>query len=80
MASVSFWLVVFPMDVIKSRVQSESPKANISDILHHILATEGIRGLYRGIGPILLRMIPVTGLLFATYENTKVYLTHFSLD
>jgi len=44
-------------------------------VLIKISKQEGIRGLYKGLFPTLLRTFPSIGALFVVYENTKYYLT-----
>lgn len=36
-----------------------------------IVVLLGVRALYKGLGPTLLRTFPATGALFLAYENTK---------
>ena len=35
---------------------------------------QGVRALYKGLGPTILRTFPATGGLFLAYESTKKYL------
>ena len=37
----------------------------------HAMFAAGIRALYRGLGPTILRTFPATGALFLAYETTK---------
>merc|ERR1712004_67851 len=71
---VCLWTAVFPADVIKSRVQvfrSSEQKPSFVGIFREIYNSEGAKGLYRGLGPTLLRTMPATGALFLAYESTK---------
>lgn len=43
-------------------------------VLLKIARTEGVKGLYKGLTPTLLRTFPATGVLFVAYEYTKYYL------
>ncbi|XP_069129626.1 mitochondrial ornithine transporter 1-like [Argopecten irradians] len=76
---VCLWTSIFPTDVVKSRIQVESTvgtKApSFYKTLMHIGRTEGIRALYNGLGPTVVRTFPSTGALFLTYETTKKVLT-----
>lgn len=71
---MALWAAIFPSDVIKSRVQiqthSEKPPSFFI-MLAKIAREEGVRALYKGLGPTLLRTFPATGALFLAYENTK---------
>lgn len=78
LGGVALWTAVFPADVVKSRIQVQStvgksaPK--FTDVFMSILKNEGIRALYKGLGPTLLRTFPSTGGLFLSVEMTKKYL------
>lgn len=40
--------------------------------LQHMLATEGVSGLWRGLGPTVFRDVPFSGIYWAVYESLKV--------
>ena len=74
----ALWGIIFPADVIKSRkqvmsmdVNSSSHKQSMYRMMAEIIKQDGIKGLYRGLGPSLLRTFPATGALFLAYEMTK---------
>lgn len=69
------WTSIFPFDVVKSRIQIESSRESMTSVLKQVLRKEGVRGLYKGLTPTLLRTFPGTGALFVAYENTKYYLS-----
>jgi hypothetical protein len=48
--------------------QSNRVYASPLDCASHILARDGVRGLYRGLGASLLRMVPHTGVTFLLAE------------
>jgi hypothetical protein len=63
------WAAIYPMDVIKSRIQTmplEKPRS-IQDVAQTLYAT-GWRSVYRGIGITVLRAFPVNGIIFPVYE------------
>lgn len=66
--------VCSPMELIKTRLQlqSQNPKSKqFTGALHclkHIFRTEGIRGVYRGIGITALRDLPGFSSYFVSYE------------
>jgi solute carrier family 25 ornithine transporter 2/15 len=78
LGGVSFWLSVFPADVVKSRVQIEpnSPLAKKSffGALAHIARTEGFAKLYSGLGPTIIRSFFATGALFVAVSETDKFL------
>ncbi|KAJ2711579.1 hypothetical protein H4R19_003182 [Coemansia spiralis] len=69
---VSYWVASYPLDVIKSRVQSSAAPPRgigyIATTARAIMAEQGLRGFVRGFSPSVLRSIPAAGVTFATYE------------
>lgn len=74
---VALWVAIFPADVCKSRIQVQSVEGQKTPSFLHTLTTifrnEGIRALYKGLGPTVIRTFPATGALFLAYETTKKY-------
>lgn len=58
-AGLFMWSVVYPIDVLKSRVQMSEGVGEISLIKKEI-RNVGLRGLYCGLWPTLVKTIPVT--------------------
>ncbi|KAI3451286.1 hypothetical protein Pfo_007951 [Paulownia fortunei] len=75
LAGASFWVSVYPTDVIKSVLQVDdykNPKFSGSvDAFRKILKTEGVKGLYKGFGPAMARSIPANAACFLAYEVTR---------
>ncbi|QQP49611.1 Mitochondrial ornithine transporter 2, partial [Caligus rogercresseyi] len=67
----TYWIFVFPMDVIKSRIQVRGVSTSILRTGVDIIRDEGIRQMYRGVSAALLRSFPSTGALFLTYETSN---------
>ncbi|KAG0231205.1 hypothetical protein BGW41_002233 [Actinomortierella wolfii] len=72
------WMVVFPIDLVKSVMQKEvlvakptyhSAWACAKDIVRR----SGIRGLYRGVGVTLVRSFPIHSMNFVVYEAVMEY-------
>ncbi|WWC73332.1 uncharacterized protein I206_107299 [Kwoniella pini CBS 10737] len=88
LGGVAYWLACYPLDVIKSRVQlSKIPPLKghwlsggyINHEFRAILQEGGIRALYRGLTPSLLRAVPAAGATFLAYEVAKEYIIDHNL-
>lgn len=84
-AGIASSTATFPLDLIRRRMQLEgaarsSPvyKTGVLGTFAHIRRTEGWRGLYRGILPEYLKVVPSVGIVFMTYEFMKSRLTSHS--
>lgn len=75
LAGGSFWMSVYPTDVIKSVIQIDdykNPKfSGFFDAFKKILAAEGVKGLYKGFGPAMGRSVPANAACFLAYEMTR---------
>ncbi|XP_011097444.1 mitochondrial carnitine/acylcarnitine carrier-like protein [Sesamum indicum] len=75
LAGASFWVSVYPTDVVKSVLQIDdykNPKFSGSmDAFRKILKTEGVKGLYKGFGPAMARSVPANAACFLAYEVTR---------
>jgi hypothetical protein len=67
-ASSMMWVVVYPLDTIKTKKFIENKK--YIDIFKHTKIIE----YYRGINIVILKTIPSAGIGMFVYENTKKYL------
>ena len=76
-------LVVFPLDVVRRRMQvigsahsSATIRKNVgaSTLMTEIMRQEGLKGLYRGIIPELLKVTPMVSITFCAYEMTLALL------
>lgn len=76
LAGIALWLVIYPIDVVKSRVQIFQGDMNHSLLKHttNIIKQEGALILYNGLQPTLIRTIPASAALFLSYEWTKQFL------
>lgn len=70
-AGVTLWTIIFPADVVKSRLQVSGSTTPMLVMMRDILEKEGVRMLYSGLGPTLIRTFPATGALFLAYEYSK---------
>ncbi|KIO11718.1 hypothetical protein M404DRAFT_994430 [Pisolithus tinctorius Marx 270] len=66
-----------PLDVVKTKLQAQQAVAGqesyqgVRDILKTTLRHDGIRGLYRGLGPTILGYLPTWAIYFAVYDGIK---------
>lgn len=73
-AGTAFWIPVFPADVVKSRWQVDVPGAGaqyggVLDCARRTVASGGVRALYRGFAPAMVRAFPANAVCFLAYEN-----------
>eukprot|EP00551_Chaetoceros_affinis_P006946 CAMPEP_0203683844 /NCGR_PEP_ID=MMETSP0090-20130426/47730_1 /ASSEMBLY_ACC=CAM_ASM_001088 /TAXON_ID=426623 /ORGANISM="Chaetoceros affinis, Strain CCMP159" /LENGTH=365 /DNA_ID=CAMNT_0050552999 /DNA_START=1654 /DNA_END=2751 /DNA_ORIENTATION=- len=70
-------LVTFPFDTVRRRMQiqnlhiDEKNRLNGFQQINVLLRNEGVDGLYRGLPPELLKVIPMVGTMFTVYEFLK---------
>nr|XP_046149578.1 solute carrier family 25 member 15a isoform X2 [Oncorhynchus gorbuscha] len=68
------WLVVYPIDCVKSRIQVHSlagRQQGFINTLMGIIRTEGVAPLYSGLTPTMIRTFPANGALFLAYELSR---------
>ncbi|KAH8163971.1 hypothetical protein CIB48_g4251 [Xylaria polymorpha] len=75
LAGEALWLGSYPFDVVKSKMQTDGFGANMRyksmrDCFAQTWRAEGMRGFWKGIGPTLLRAMPVSAGTFAVVEAT----------
>lgn len=70
-AAFSVDLLVYPLDTIKTRVQSPDYKRLYTNASTNTVNRSLFRGLYQGIGSVVVATIPSSGAFFTTYEGTK---------
>lgn len=72
LAGEVLWLASYPMDVIKSKLQTDGLTKDQQryrgtlDCIKKTYALEGAMGFWRGLGPTLLRAMPVSAGTFLT--------------
>lgn len=86
-AAMGGTLISYPFDLIRTRhsLQKSAPSQyryykSIIPTIQTIIREEGIRGLYKGIGPSLAQVVPYMGIVFATFEKSKSILLSTSLS
>ncbi|KAJ7202070.1 mitochondrial carrier domain-containing protein [Mycena pura] len=78
-AEVAACLIRVPTEVIKTRAQTSSygPGHSSLSSAKLIVASDGVRGLYRGFGSTIMREIPFTSIQFPLYELLKARLSRY---
>ncbi|KAI8869036.1 mitochondrial carrier [Ramicandelaber brevisporus] len=80
MCGVISWLIIFPTDLVKSILQKDVLSPNpgyrgVIDCVRRVYATNGLRGMYRGISVTLIRAFPLHSLNFVVYEGVRDYIS-----
>lgn len=71
------WLMVYPIDCVKSRIQVYSLAGRQEGFMRTfmgIIRTEGFTTLYSGLTPTMIRTFPANGALFLAYELSRKYM------
>lgn len=78
-------LAVYPFDLVRKRLQMEGSYRAESNKLRDswlscmmsIMKQEGVRSLYKGLAPSLLKVAPANAVTFMVFEETKDLLILF---
>ncbi|KAH8074689.1 hypothetical protein JL721_2259 [Aureococcus anophagefferens] len=77
-AATVAWVVGYPFDLLKTRIQGSPTPLSLTGAARDLLRREAAPGavsavavLYRGLGLKLLRAVPSSGLNFLAYESAK---------
>ncbi|TWW66816.1 Calcium-binding mitochondrial carrier protein SCaMC-2 [Takifugu flavidus] len=67
----------YPLALVRTRMQAQAtvegaPQMTMTGLFRHILRTEGLRGLYRGLAPNFMKVIPSVSISYVVYERLKV--------
>ncbi|XP_013111020.2 probable mitochondrial glutathione transporter SLC25A40 [Stomoxys calcitrans] len=86
--------ITTPFDVIKTHEQIEFgekvifaekpvkqlPTASLGKRLATIYATNGVPGLFAGLGPRLLKVAPACAIMISTFEYSKAFFYHYNVE
>lgn len=67
-AGIAMWIPVFPVDTIKSRLQSAPGKPTIGGTIRAVYGNGGFKAFFPGFGPALARAVPANAATFLGVE------------
>ena len=67
-AGVAMWIPVFPVDTIKSRLQSAEGRPTIGGTIREVYGRGGVKAFFPGFGPALARAVPANAATFLGVE------------
>ncbi|KAJ4300114.1 carnitine transporter [Collariella sp. IMI 366227] len=67
-AGVAMWIPVFPIDTVKSRLQTAEGNVTIGGVVKSLYARGGYRAFFPGFGPALARAVPANAATFLGVE------------
>lgn len=68
---------VYPINLLRTRLQSQGTAIHpptytgIWDVTVRTVKGEGVRGLFKGITPNLLKVVPAVSITYVVYDNAK---------
>uniref|UniRef100_A0A8D0HB93 Solute carrier family 25 member 23 n=1 Tax=Sphenodon punctatus TaxID=8508 RepID=A0A8D0HB93_SPHPU len=76
MSSTCGQIASYPLALVRTRMQAQAtieggPQPTMLALFRHILSREGPLGLYRGITPNFMKVIPAVSISYVVYENMK---------
>jgi solute carrier family 25 carnitine/acylcarnitine transporter 20/29 len=67
-AGVAMWIPVFPVDTVKSRLQTMEGKPTVSGIVSGLYKSGGLKAFFPGFGPAIARAVPANAATFLGVE------------
>lgn len=81
MGGFAYWVFTYPIDVVKSAMQAESPVHNerrfkgMVDCMRQLYAEGGIKRFYVGVAPCMVRAAPANAVCFFLYQRCSEWLS-----
>eukprot|EP00959_Pyramimonas_sp_CCMP1952_P372035 7790465-Pyramimonas_sp.AAC.1 len=76
-AGATACICTYPLDLVRARLAVQTSYPDLIFAFKDIVRTEGVTGLYHGLTPTLMGMIPYAGISFATFETLKGQLRQY---
>ncbi|KAI0128091.1 mitochondrial carrier [Hypoxylon sp. NC0597] len=67
-AGVAMWIPVFPVDTVKSRLQTAEGNVSIGGVIRELYGKGGVKAFFPGFGPALARAVPANAATFLGVE------------
>ncbi|KAI1660696.1 mitochondrial carrier [Daldinia decipiens] len=67
-AGVAMWIPVFPVDTVKSRLQTAEGNVTIGGVIRELYGRGGVKAFFPGFGPALARAVPANAATFLGVE------------
>ncbi|KAF9873186.1 hypothetical protein CkaCkLH20_09349 [Colletotrichum karsti] len=67
-AGVAMWIPVFPVDTVKSRLQTAEGNVTVGGIVREVYGKGGVKAFFPGFGPALARAVPANAATFLGVE------------
>jgi len=70
-------LVSYPLALVRTRLQAQevpmdsNKRDTMTTLMSRIWRNEGIRGMYRGLLPNMIKVVPAVSISYVVYENMK---------
>ncbi|KAI9725154.1 MAG: carnitine transporter [Chrysothrix sp. TS-e1954] len=71
-AGIAMWIPVFPVDTIKSRLQSAEGNPTIGGTVRELYARNGFKAFFPGMGPAMARAVPANAATFLGVELAQM--------
>ncbi|CEP20396.1 CRC1 [Cyberlindnera jadinii] len=79
LSGMAMWLVVFPVDTVKTRMtNSVTEKVSAKHAITEIYRKSGVKGFFPGVGPALLRSFPANAATFVGVELTHQFFKNYT--
>lgn len=67
-AGVAMWIPVFPVDTVKSRLQTAEGNVTLGGVIRELYGKGGVKAFFPGFGPALARAVPANAATFLGVE------------